>query len=245
MPQDTENRTVIVTGAAGGIGWAVCEALAGEWKRMALFDLDEAPLAARAEALRARGVEALPFRVDLSDPAAIGPAVEAARAALGPIEGLVNNAGIIQLKPLAETTAGDFDLTMAINLRAPFLLIQAVAPGMIERGRGAIVSIASSAGKTGGSSAQGVYGASKAGVICLTKSFAKELAPHGVRVNSVSPALIETPMIKGLSHLAAAVPLGRLGQPREVAEVVAFLMSERSSFVTGEDVDVNGGFLMD
>jgi NAD(P)-dependent dehydrogenase (short-subunit alcohol dehydrogenase family) len=238
----TDRGVTIVTGAAGGIGFAICERLAMDGHRLALFDVDDDRTTAAAERL---GGDARAYRVDLADGMAIAAAVEAVRAGQGPISGLVNNAGIIQLKPLAETTIGDFDLTLAINLRAPFLLLQAVAPDMTARRSGAIVSIASSAGKTGGSSAQGVYGASKAGVICLTKSYAKELAPYGVRVNSVSPALIETPMIKGLSHLAEAVPLKRLGQPSEVADVVAFLMSNQSSFITGEDIDVNGGFLMD
>jgi len=244
MTGTTHDRdgVTIVTGAAGGIGLAICERLHRDGHRLALFDVDEARTAAAAAAL---GDAARAYRVDLADADAIAAAVAAVRAAQGPIAGLVNNAGIIQLKTLADTSARDFDLTMAINLRAPFLLLQAVAPDMIARRAGAVVSIASSAGKTGGSSAQGVYGVSKAGVICLTKSYARELAAYGVRVNSVSPALIETPMIDGLAHLAENVPLRRLGQPAEVAEVVAFLMSERASFVTGEDIDVNGGFLMD
>lgn len=242
MSSNHTNAVTIVTGAAGGIGLAICQRLAEDGYRLALFDVDEAKTEAVAAEL---GGAAQPYRVDLASPEAITAAVDAVRARQGPIGGLVNNAGIIQLKTLAAMTVGDFDLTMAINLRAPFLLLQAVAPDMIARGTGAVVSIASSAGKTGGSSAQGAYGVSKAGVICLTKSYAKELAPHGVRVNSVSPALIETPMIQGLSHLAETVPLKRLGQPSEVAEVVAFLMSNRASFITGEDIDVNGGFLMD
>lgn len=241
----TDKGVVIVTGAAGGIGYAIAQTLAETWPRIALLDLNADAVEARAAELRAGGADARAYSIDLSDADAIAPTMDRVRGDFGPIEGLVNNAGILQLKTLASTTASDFDLTIAINLRAPFLLIQSVAPDMIGAGRGAIVSIASSAGKTGGSSAQGVYGASKAAVTCLTKSFARELAPHGVRVNSVSPALIETPMLAGLSHLASAVPLGRLGKPAEVASVVAFLMSESASFVTGEDVDINGGFLMD
>jgi 3-oxoacyl-[acyl-carrier protein] reductase len=171
--------------------------------------------------------------------------VVAVRSRLGPIGGLVNNAGILKLTPLSETSGTDFDLTVAVNLRAPFLLIQAVAPEMVAARRGTIVSIGSSAGKTGGSTSQGVYGMTKAGLICLTKSWARALAPHGVRVNSVSPALIATDMLRGLEELVRAVPLGRFGRPAEVAEVVAFLMSDRAGFITGEDIDVNGGFLMD
>lgn len=235
----------IVTGAAGGIGRAIAVALAAEWPRLALVDLDAGRQAATLAAVRAAGAEAEAFGADLAEPGAAEAVVGAVRARLGPVGGLVNNAGILQQKPLAETTAADFDLTVAVNLRAPFLLIRAVAPDMVAAGQGAIVSIASSAAKTGGSSAQGVYGMTKAGLICLTKSWARALAPHGVRVNSVSPALIATDMIRGLEGFVSAVPLGRLGRPEEVAEAVAFLMSDRAAFVTGEDLDVNGGFLMD
>jgi NAD(P)-dependent dehydrogenase (short-subunit alcohol dehydrogenase family) len=238
-------KAVIVTGAAGGIGLAICEALAAIGAKIALFDIDQAALDKAAEKLRAAGATAHPVRVDLSDATAIVAAVDAARQALGPIAGLVNNAGILQLKTLADTGVEDFDLTIAINLRAPFLLIQEVSKDMLAARSGKIVSIASSAGKTGGSSSQGVYGLSKAGVIVLTKQWAKELAPSGISVNSISPALIETPMIKGLEQFAKLVPLGRLGQPSEVADAVAYLMSDRASFITGEDLDVNGGFLMD
>ncbi len=238
-------KAVIVTGAAGGIGLAICEALAAIGARIALFDIDHAALDKAAEKLRATGATAHPVRVDLSDADAILPAIGAARKTLGPIAGLVNNAGILQLKTLADTGVKDFDLTIAINLRAPFLLIQEVSKDMLASKSGKIVSIASSAGKTGGSSSQGVYGLSKAGVIVLTKQWAKELAPSGISVNSISPALIETPMIKGLEQFAKLVPLGRLGQPSEVADAVAYLMSDRASFITGEDLDVNGGFLMD
>ncbi|MEQ9812081.1 MAG: SDR family NAD(P)-dependent oxidoreductase [Azospirillaceae bacterium] len=238
-------KPVIVTGAARGIGFAIAEALGAVGARLALFDIDRQALDEAVARLGATGVEAVPVAVDLSDAAAIPAAVDNARQALGPIAGLVNNAGIIQLKPMGELSVADFDLTIAINLRAPFLLIQAVAPDLKAAGWGRVVSIASSAGKTGGSSAQGVYGVSKAGVICLTKSWAKELAPSGVTVNSISPALIETDMIKGLSEFVRMVPLGRLGQPAEVAGTVAFLMSDRAAFITGEDIDVNGGFLMD
>lgn len=238
-------KAVIVTGAAGGIGYAICEALAAIGAKIALFDIDQAALDKAAEKLRATGATAHPVRVDLSDANAIVPAIDDARKALGPIAGLVNNAGILQLKTLADTGVKDFDLTIAINLRAPFLLIQEASKDMLAAKSGKIVSIASSAGKTGGSSSQGVYGLSKAGVIVLTKQWAKELAPSGISVNSISPALIETPMIKGLEQFAKLVPLGRLGQPSEVADAVAYLMSDRASFITGEDLDVNGGFLMD
>lgn len=241
----TDKGCVVVTGAAGGIGRAIACALAADWPRLAILDLDVERQAETLAALRAAGAEAEAFGVDLVDPVAVLGAVAAVRSRLGPIGGLVNNAGILKLTPLSETSGADFDLTVAVNLRAPFLLIQAVAPGMIAAGRGTIVSIGSSAGKTGGSTSQGVYGMTKAGVICLTKSWARALAPHGVRVNSVSPALIATDMLRGLEELVRAVPLGRFGRPEEVAEVVAFLMSDRAGFITGEDIDVNGGFLMD
>lgn len=238
-------KAIIVTGAARGIGQAIGDRLAAMGARLALFDIDADAIRANAGRIADRGGAAVAVPVDLSDADAIVGAVAQARRQLGSIGGLVNNAGIIQLKSLADTTADDFDLTIAINLRAPFLLIQAVAPDLIEQKWGRVVSIASSAGKTGGSSAQGVYGVSKSGVICLTKSWARELAPHGATVNSISPALIETDMIKGLSEFARHIPVGRLGRPDEVAATVGFLMSDGAAFITGEDIDVNGGFLMD
>lgn len=244
-PQTKRERTAIVTGAAGGIGRAICRALAEDWGNLALFDIDADRLAELAGELADCGVETLAVPVDLADTDAIAPAVAAVQERFGTVGGLVNNAGIIQLKALAETTSADFDLTVAINVRAPFVLIQQVVPDMIARGWGKIVSIGSSAGKSGGSGGQGAYGATKAALMCLTKSFARELGPNGVTVNSVSPALIETDMIKGLEQFAKSVPMQRLGQPFEVADAVAFLMSERAGFITGEDLDVNGGFLMD
>jgi 3-oxoacyl-[acyl-carrier protein] reductase len=241
----TDRGTLIVTGAAAGIGRAIACALATDWPRIALVDLDAARLDDSVAAVREAGAEAAVFCADLAQANAADSVVDAVRRRFGPIGGLVNNAGILKQVPLSDTDCADFDLTVAVNLRAPHLLIRSVAPDMIAAGMGAIVSLGSSAGKTGGSSSQGVYGMSKAGVICLTKSWARALAPHGIRVNSVSPALIATDMIRGLEQFASAVPLGRLGQPGEVAEAVAFLMSDRAGFITGEDIDVNGGFLMD
>ena len=246
MQVSVEDRgAVIVTGAASGIGKAVGAALAPDWKGIALFDINATALDAEAEALSALGVEAMPVTIDLSDAGAIAPAIAVVREQLGAIGGLVSNAGIIQLKPLADTSVADFDLTFAINLRAAFLLMQLVAPEMVARKYGRIVTMSSAAAKTGGSGNLGVYPPTKAALTCLTKAYARDLAPHGVRVNSVSPAFIETPMIKNLSHLVTQIPMGRLGRPEEVGDAVAYLMSDRAGFITGEDLDINGGFLMD
>lgn len=244
-PENRNERTAIITGASGGIGRAICRALAEEWGNLALFDIDADRLADLERELATLDVQTISVAADLADPQTIVPSVAAVRDRFGRIGGLVNNAGIIQHMALSDMTVADFDLTVAVNLRAPFLLMQKVVPDMLSLGWGKIVSIGSSAGKSGGASRQGVYGASKAALMCLTKSFAKELGPHRITVNSVSPALIETEMVKGLERFAEAVPLQRLGQPGEVADAVAFLMSERASFITGEDLDVNGGFLMD
>jgi 3-oxoacyl-[acyl-carrier protein] reductase len=172
--------------------------------------------------------------------------VDAAVAEFGRIDILVNNAAILRAVPIDELNEAQWDRVMAVNLKGPFLCAQAVLKVMVRQRSGVIVNIASLAGQIGGVVAPADYAASKAGVICLTKSLAKSAAPFGVRVNCVSPAMIETSMSRMYSpeqrkKLLAGVLLGRAGRAEEVADVVVFLASQRASFITGETVQVNGG----
>ena len=161
------------------------------------------------------------------------------------IELLVNNAGIFKIIPIEETSTEQWDQMLAVNLTGAFLCSKRALPGMKKNKYGRIVSIGSSAGKTGGSKDTAAYGVSKAGVHALAKAIATEYAPFGVTSNALAPALINTDMVKGIADLADKIPVGRLGEASDVARAALFLLSESSSFITGEVMDVNGGFLID
>jgi NAD(P)-dependent dehydrogenase (short-subunit alcohol dehydrogenase family) len=231
-------RTALVTGTAQGIGRAIAEALAADGHRVIGIDIrdqDAGPMVRTVSA-------------DLAEPAAI----EALAADVGGVDILVNNAAILVEKPIEDTTIGDFDRTIAVNLRAPFLLSRAIGAGMKERGWGRIVNISSVGARTGAVSQAAVYAATKAGLIALTKNFARNYGPFGVTVNAVAPGAIETPMVVGQievtpglrEQVTPQIPLRRFAQPAELAAVVAFLASDAASFVTGATVDVNGGWFM-
>jgi 3-oxoacyl-[acyl-carrier protein] reductase len=158
---------------------------------------------------------------------------------------LILNAGIFVIEPLAETTLASWRRTMAVNLDGAFLCARRALPGMAERGYGRIVTLGSSAGVTGGTKNVAAYAASKAGLMAFTKAIAQEYMRAGITANTLAPTLIRTPMIGEMSDLADKVPIGRLGEPDDVAAVVAFLLSDHASYITGEIVDVNGGWLID
>ncbi len=188
------------------------------------------------------------LRADLASPAAIERLV----AEVGRVDVLVNNAAILIEKPIEAVTLDDFDRTIAVNLRAPFLLSRAFGQGMCERGWGRIVNIASIAARTGAVSQAAVYAATKAGLVALTKNFARNYGPAGVTVNAVAPGAIDTPMTAGQGvvtpgfreAISAQLPLRRFGDAAELAAVVDFLASDGASFVTGATIDVNGGWFM-
>ncbi|GHF55484.1 short-chain dehydrogenase [Streptomyces mashuensis] len=240
------DRTALITGSAQGLGAALVRAFLAEGARVVALDVDDEANRATARALDPGGQRVLPLHADLRDLDAIERAHRAAED-WSPVDVLVNNAARPLAVPLWDITPEDWDEVFAVNLRAVFFLTRAVAAGMRERGWGRIVNMASVAGQTPRPTGA-AYGSSKAGLISLTRVFATELAPHGITVNAVAPAMTDTPMVRAVSpeqlaELTAQVPLGRIATPEEVARLVVFLAAE-GSFVTGATYDINGGTLM-
>ena len=181
----------------------------------------------------------------MADEAAVDAAFSQVEAELGTVSVLVLNAGIFPIVPFEETTLEVWERTLSINLTGAFLCARRALPGMREAHYGRIVAIGSSAGKTGGTKAVAAYAASKAGIMAMAKSIANEYAREGITANALAPTLIDTPMIAGARDLQDKIPVGRFGKPEEVAALVAFLASEHAGYITGEVIDINGGFLID
>ena len=242
------SRVSLVTGAGSGIGRAIAEKLAKEGERVVVNDLREANASEVVARIKESGGEASGAPGDVSDPEAVGRIVGAAREAFGPIEILVNNAGYGQQKPFVDLTVEDFDRMIGVHLRGTFLCTSAVLPDMLSKGRGVIVNVASQLGQIGGVELCH-YSAAKAGIIGLTKSLAREVSAQGVRVNAVAPGPINTELVLGLSeewrqNKAAELPLGRFGEPWEVAETVSFLASDGAALYVGQTLGPNSGDVM-
>ena len=243
-PIDLSGQAAMVTGAARGIGQAICAALAREGADVACCDI--LPTSSTAELVKAQNRQALEIHCDIRSREQVQNAVHCMMDHWSRIDILVNSVGILgeSRQPVEELSTEDWDLVLEVNLRGAFLALQAVWPHLIKRGCGKIVLLGSIAGRIGGVLAGPHYCASKGGIHALVKWAAKRGAPLGIHVNGIAPGPIATPMTENEPYHAGMVPLGRLGQPEDIAEVALFLASQSSNFITGNVLDVNGGILM-
>ncbi len=248
MPHDFKAKVAIVTGGGSGIGEAVAHVLARGGASVVVADINAAHAAAVAEAISASGGNAMPFTVDVADPASVEAMVAEARRAYGALHLAVNNAGIGgPISPTGEYPVDGWQKVIAINLSGVFYGLRYEIPAMLEAGGGAIVNVASILGSVG-TAGSPAYVAAKHGVVGLTKSAAIEYAARGIRINSVGPGYIETPLLSGIdaatrTYLETLHPAGRLGTSAEVAALVAFLLADEASFITGSHHLVDGGYV--
>jgi 3-oxoacyl-[acyl-carrier protein] reductase len=249
---DLTGKVALITGTSSGIGAATATVLADLGARVAISYYKNREGAERVrDAITSADGTAIAICSDVRQADEIRALVKRSTDELGPIDILVNNAGsLIERQKLLEITEERWDEVMNLNLKSAMLCSQAVAVSMIERKTGTIVNVVSIAGRTGGGPGAGAYSVAKGGLITFTKSLAKELAPHGIRVNAISPGVIDTPFHEVFStpemirNFVATIPLGRVGTPAECAKVIAFLASDASSYMVGETIEVNGGQLM-
>ena len=241
-------RTAIVTGGGRGIGAAIATALAEEGARVGVWDVDGEQAAKTSAALAHNAVG---LRVDVTDAVAVRSALSDTMRALGPVDVFVNNAGVDVIAPFLDSSEEDWERILAVNLMGLFRCCKAVLPSMIERGRGTIINLGSEAGRVG-SSGEAVYSATKGGVIAFTKTLAREHAKHGITVNCVCPGPTDTALLNQVAEasqklyegLARAIPMRRIGEPNDIARVVAFLASDAASYMTGQTLSVSGGLTM-
>jgi 3-oxoacyl-[acyl-carrier protein] reductase len=249
---DLTGSVALVSGASSGIGAATAVTLADLGARVALgYHRNRAGAEATRDRIIAAGGQAVALEADVRRADHVASLVRDTVEQLGPIDILVNNAGsLIGRAGILEESEAHLDEVFALNFKSAVLASQAVAASMIERRRGAIVNVVSIAGHTGGGPGAGAYAAAKAALTSHTKSLAKELAPHGIRVNAVAPGVIDTPFHEVFSTpemiktFVAAIPLGRVGTSEECATVIAFLASPAASYILGETIEINGGQLM-
>lgn len=248
MSEPLKDKVAIVTGAAGTMGLAAVKVLLEDGCQVALVDVNAERTAELAAAL---GPRALPFSFDISDAGAVQAGHAAIERALGPVDILLNNAGVLSNNKAEATSAAEWRHVLGANLDGAFYLAQCVVPAMKARRFGRIINTCSLAAKTGGLTAGTAYAVSKGAMTSLTFSLARELAPFGVTANGISPAYVKTPMIteqlneEQRQKLLRDIPVGRFCEPEEFAHVVRFLASPLAGFITGEIVDLNGGLLMD
>lgn len=248
-----DKQVVIITGAAGGIGQAICQRYVEEGANVIACDIDEAGLTTLADGTTGNG-SITPHVLDITDLAAAQAVAAAVMAEHGCIDALVNNAGWDIAKPFLETEPDLWEKIIAINLYGPLNMHKAVLPHMVEGGGGKVVNIASDAGRVG-SSGESVYSACKGGLVAFTKTIAREYARKEIRINAVCPGPTDTPLLRSFvgddeygqkiyEGLKRAIPLKRLGQPDDLSGIVAFLTSDDAEFMTGQVVSVSGGLTM-
>ncbi len=248
------NRVAIVTGAGSrrGIGRAIALALAEQGADVVVCDLNLEGAKETAAEVAAKGVKSAAYKVNVIDEKEIASVVQAILSQFGKIDILVNNAGITQPVKVLDTTEADWDRILSVNLKSTFLFSKAVAPSMIERRYGRIVNMSSVSAKRGGGVFGGAhYSAAKAGILAFSKAFTREVAPMGITINSVTPGLVATDIRGGLedeatqAKMTADIPCRRMAYPEEIAAAVCYLASTEAAYVTGEEIDVNGGSHMD
>jgi len=248
-----ENKVALVTGAGSGLGLATAKAFAESGASVVLGDCNEKSARAAAEELTAQGHKALAIHCDVADDAQVEAMVGRTIATFGRLDAAYNNAGVQNvLAETADTTREDFDRVMAINLRGVWSCMKFELRHMRKQGSGTIVNCSSLGGLVGGAE-RGIYHAAKHGVIGFTKSAALEYAARGIRINAVCPGLIQTPMSdqmvaagqgEALKAMEKSIPMGRVGRPEEIANAVLWLCSDAASYVTGQSISVDGGFIM-
>lgn len=243
-------RTALVTGAGRGIGRAIAIALAEAGADVAVNDVADAALEPVVAQLREMGTRVYAVPADVADAADVRRMVEDVHGQLGPITVLVNNAGLLRPTPFAQIPVAEWEAVLDVNLKGSFLCAQAVLPDMQAAGWGRIVNMSSTAGKNVSTVGGAHYTAAKAGVLGLTRHLAREVAAGGITVNAICPGLIDTDMVRStisaadVERYARSFPIARLGEPREVARLVAFLASDEAAYITGASLDINGGDLM-
>jgi 2-hydroxycyclohexanecarboxyl-CoA dehydrogenase len=248
------DKTVIVTGGGGGIGGATSKRFAAEGAKVAVFDMNLAAAQKVVDEIKAAGGNAAAFECNITDRAQVDAAVAATTSSLGPIDVLVNNAGWDIFKPFTKTVPAEWEKLIAINLTGALHMHHAVLPGMVARNYGRIVNIASDAAR-GGSSGEAVYSACKGGLVAFSKTLAREHARHNITVNVVCPGPTDTALLASVAEGArdpaklieafrSAIPLGRLGQPDDLASAIVFFGSDDAAFITGQIISVSGGLTM-
>src|SRR5437868_894223 len=248
-----ENQVALVTGAASGLGLATAKAFAESGASVVLADTNEKAVRSAAEQLSTQGHKTLAIKCDVADDAQVEAMVERTVATFGRLDAAYNNAGVQNvIAEAADASREDFDRVMSINLRGVWSCMKFELRQMLKQGSGAIVNCSSIGGLVGGPK-RGTYQASKHGVLGLTKSAALEYAARGIRINAVCPGLIWTPMAdqmvaagqgEALRAMEKSIPMGRVGRPEEIADAVLWLCSEAASYVTGQSISVDGGFIM-